>query len=90
MSEFKIPPVSTLIGSTLPNFVHILSKNKVSPRYYINIFITLLIIIIATPFHFFEWFYYKIKLKKYVLNKPPIFIIGHWRSGTSLLHNVIS
>jgi len=90
MSEFKIPPVSTLIGSTLPNFVHILSKNKVSPRYYINIFITLLIIIIATPFHFFEWFYYKIKLKKYVLNKPPIFIIGHWRSGTTLLHNVIS
>ena len=50
MSEFKIPPVSTLIGSTLPNFVHILSKNKVSPRYYINIFITLLIIIIAMVF----------------------------------------
>src|SRR5581483_7311229 len=24
------------------------------------------------------------------LGKPPIFIIGHWRSGTTLLHNLLS
>jgi hypothetical protein len=29
-------------------------------------------------------------IKKISLDKPPIFIIGHWRSGTTYLHNLIS
>ena len=88
MSEFKIPPISTLIGTTLFNFLRIIINNRVSSKYYFNVFISLIIVIIATPFHFIEWIYYKIRLYKFQLNKPPIFILGHWRSGTPLLHNV--
>jgi omega-hydroxy-beta-dihydromenaquinone-9 sulfotransferase len=30
------------------------------------------------------------KIKKTTIEKPPVFIIGHWRSGTTLLHQLIA
>jgi hypothetical protein len=30
------------------------------------------------------------KIKRTKIEKPPVFIIGHWRSGTTLLHQLIS
>jgi omega-hydroxy-beta-dihydromenaquinone-9 sulfotransferase len=33
---------------------------------------------------------YDSMLAKTSLKKPPIFVIGHWRSGTTFLHNLIS
>lgn len=90
MDEFKIPPVSTLIGSTIGNYFRILHKGKVAPRYYFKIFLTTIVILIATPFHWWEklWFYRR--LKKVKFEKPPLFILGHWRSGTTLLHNMLT
>jgi omega-hydroxy-beta-dihydromenaquinone-9 sulfotransferase len=54
MDEFKIPPISTLAGSTLINYFKILYKVHIAPRYYIKIFLTTLIVLIATPFHIWE------------------------------------
>ncbi len=31
---------------------------------------------------------YDSRLAKITLDKPPIFVIGHWRSGTTFLHNL--
>ena len=90
MSKFKIPPISTLIGTTIFNFLRVISNNKISPRYYLNVFISFLIVLLASPFHIIEWVYFSFKLKNYILKKDPIFILGHWRSGTTLLHNVLS
>ncbi|MFM7428253.1 MAG: sulfotransferase family protein [Elainella sp.] len=33
---------------------------------------------------------YDSTLAEITLTKPPIFVIGHWRSGTTFLHNLIS
>jgi omega-hydroxy-beta-dihydromenaquinone-9 sulfotransferase len=90
MDEFKIPPISTLSGSTLGNFFKILRKGHIEPRYYFKIFLTLIIVLIATPFHIWEELYFRNKLKKLKFEKPPVFILGHWRSGTTLLHNMLS
>jgi hypothetical protein len=30
------------------------------------------------------------ELKRYKLQNPPVFILGHWRSGTTLLHELLS
>ncbi|HEY4262936.1 MAG TPA: sulfotransferase, partial [Schlesneria sp.] len=30
------------------------------------------------------------ELKRYELQNPPVFILGHWRSGTTLLHELLS
>ena len=87
MSEFKIPPISTLLGSTLVNFLRAIRNGRVDPKYYHKVFLTTIICLIASPFHLWEKFKDR-KLGK--LDKPPIFIIGHWRSGTTFLHNLLS
>ncbi len=90
MDEIKIPPVSTLIGSTIGNFFKILVQGRIQPRFYFKIFLTLLIVLIATPFHLWERFVFNKKLKNFEFKKPPLFILGHWRSGTTLLHNMLT
>jgi hypothetical protein len=90
MEEFKIPPISTLVGSTISNYFRILNKGKIAPKYYFKIFLTTLIVLIATPFHLWEEIYFRKKLRKFKFSKPPLFILGHWRSGTTLLHNMLS
>ena len=32
---------------------------------------------------------YANRLKRYHMPKPPIFVIGHWRSGTSFLQSLL-
>ncbi len=88
--EFKIPPISTLAGSTLTNYFEVLSKGRVEPRYFLKVFLTTLIVLIATPFHFLEKIVFRKRLKEFSFAKEPLFIIGHWRSGTTLLHNVLT
>ena len=90
MDQFKIPPVSTLLGSTLRNYFKILGQGRIMPKYYFKIFLTTLVVIIATPFHFWEKIVFYRKLKKFRFEKPPLFILGHWRSGTTLLHNMLT
>lgn len=87
---FKLPNISTLAGTSLPNYVHVLKNKPVEPKYYSKIIITALIIALASPFRWHERFRYHSKLKKYHLPRPPLFILGHWRSGTTHLHNVLS
>lgn len=90
MSKFKIPPISTLSGSTLINYFRILKQGRIEPRFYFKIFLTTLVIIGATPFHLWERLIFGGKLARESLEKPPLFILGHWRSGTTLLHNVLT
>jgi len=34
--------------------------------------------------------FYRSKIEAHELTEPPIFIVGHWRSGTTFLHDLIS
>jgi hypothetical protein len=90
MDEFKIPPISTLIGSTFKNYFKILNKGHIEPKYYFKIFLTTLVVLISTPFHLWEKIVFSKKLKNFKFEKPPLFILGHWRSGTTLLHNMLT
>jgi len=90
MSEFKIPPISTLIGSDLLNFLSVMRKGgKVTPAYYGKVILTALVVLISIPFHLWEYIYFRISIRKYKFRKPPLFILGHWRSGTTFLHNLL-
>ncbi|MDF1811401.1 MAG: sulfotransferase [Verrucomicrobiales bacterium] len=42
------------------------------------------------PFTVMERLVFSKKVENYQLPQPPIFIIGHWRSGTTHLHNLMS
>ena len=90
MDEFKIPPISTLAGSTIGNYFKILRQGRIAPRYYFKIFLTTFIVLIATPFHLWETIVFRRRLREFRFQKPPLFILGHWRSGTTLLHNMLT
>ncbi len=87
--EFKLPPISPLLGSTISNFLKVISLGKISPRVYPTLLLTFLAVLFAVPFQIVERIYYRRKIKKFKFSKPPVFIIGHWRSGTTFLHNLI-
>lgn len=90
MSEFKIPPVSTLIGSSPLNFVRVLRNGgRVSSEYYMKIILSSLIIGLTAPFRLIDRFTLDRKAAGMSLSKPPLFILGHWRSGTTFLHNLL-
>lgn len=89
MSQFKFPPISTLSGTTLLNYYRILRKGEKSPVFSVRIGLTALVILIATPFHWLDYIIFRNKLRNLQMKKPPLFIIGHWRSGTTLLHNLL-
>jgi hypothetical protein len=89
MNEFRIPPVSPLIGSTILNYFKILGHHRIEPRFYFKIFLTTLVVLISTPFHWWEKWFFQRRLAGFEFEKPPLFIIGHWRSGTTVLHNVL-
>ena len=44
---------------------------------------------IGIPFRIYERLFYNRKLAKRDIKEDPIFILGHWRSGTTLLHNLM-
>ena len=89
MKNFSIPPISTLIGSTLPNYLKVIRQGKIHRRYLLKFILSTIIVFKAGPFHLWENLKFGRKLKKFNFEKSPIFIIGHWRSGTTLLHNIL-
>lgn len=90
MAGFRLPPISTLAGSTLGNYIKVMQKGEIDRRYYTMTILTFLIVLVATPFHWWEklWFAVLARRKKKE-TKAPLFILGHWRSGTTFLHNVL-
>ena len=89
MAKFKIPPVSTLIGSSLLSFFQTLKGRKISFLYYHKILFSGIIVILSIPFRLWEKLVFNRKIKKYQLKEAPVFILGHWRSGTTYLHNLL-
>ena len=90
MSEFKLPPISPLVGSSWPTFLSVLKGNRIHPKYYIRVPITVLLLAICSAFHWIDRLFFRRKVDKFVFQESPLFIIGHWRSGTTFLHNVLT
>jgi hypothetical protein len=82
-------PVNPLVGSNSLNIIALWRKHKIDLAYYPKFLLTLLISFIFEIFNLWERIVLKNRLKKLHLKEPPVFIIGFWRSGTTLLHNLL-
>lgn len=72
------------------NLTEQLSKHDAfSPGNYRKISAFYLKLILQEPFRAYEKFKYHNKIENHQLEKDPIFIIGHWRSGTSFLQYLL-
>jgi hypothetical protein len=82
-------PVSTLVGSPVPNIAEMCHNHRVAPRYYGKFALSVLIAGILDIFALYEKLAWKRRIEAVRMDKPPVFIVGFWRSGTTLLHNLL-
>ncbi len=80
-----------LFGISLRRWVHLVKKNGGVDRTYLHkaLFITLASLA-TTPVRMLSKIKYDKKINEITLRDPPVFIIGHWRSGTTYLHELLS
>lgn len=78
------------IGISLKDWLKlVVSNGKVALRNYPRVFLINLLSTIGIPFRFYEKWRLNKKISSIELSDQPIFIIGHWRSGTTHLHNLL-
>ncbi len=62
----------------------------VHPRYLLRLLLVINSSSIGLPLRLWEQLVYGRKIVGTQIENPPIFIIGHWRSGTTHLHNLMT
>lgn len=80
-----------LFGISTRHWIQLVRKNKGIDRTYLHraLFITLASLFTAPARLLFK-IKYDTKIDNSILQHPPVFIIGHWRSGTTYLHELLS
>jgi len=80
-----------LFGISTRHWISLVKKNRGIDRNYLQkaLFITVISLFTA-PVRMLFKIKYDAKINKTILQNPPVFIIGHWRSGTTYLHELLS
>jgi len=81
-----LPPA---VGYSLKIMAGLFTRNQISAKYYPRLVIITLINLINWPFRTWERLLINPGFKNETIKKDPVFIIGHWRSGTTHLHNLL-
>jgi len=81
-----------LAGASVTNLLRLYAQNKflVSVRYMPRMFYATVLSNIIAPFRLKEYIKFNKKIQHTEMKHPPLFIIGHWRSGTTYIHNMLS
>jgi len=80
--------ITTLAGAQFRVFRYVSKKYGVEKKYQTKWLLSGLVSLISSFFSIFDKLVFSLKKKPKNL-KDPVFIIGHWRSGTTLLHNLM-
>ncbi len=81
-----LPPA---IGYSFSIVLSLIRDNKIDFKYYFRTFIILIVNIINYPFRTYERLFINPKYNNQDIKNQPVFILGHWRSGTTYLHNLL-
>ena len=81
--------VTVLIGSRPANILQVIKGYRIDLHYYPKFLLTSLVSLIFEVLKLPEQLVYKKNLKTIRIKEPPVFIIGFWRSGTTLLHSLL-
>ena len=88
--NFQKLPANTLIGADWKTFREVTSGRTVDKGYKLKYCVTKTVCRLLSLTGRFE----NRRFKKWLADKPvdsaPVFILGHWRSGTTFVHNVLS
>ncbi|TFH36597.1 MAG: sulfotransferase [Bacteroidia bacterium] len=85
---FKFP-VSVLVGSNISNIFRVINGYRIDLRYFHKLILTIIISSIFELLNLYERLICKKRIKSLKMDYPPVFVIGFWRSGTTLLHSML-
>ncbi|MEF8847955.1 MAG: sulfotransferase [Candidatus Thermoplasmatota archaeon] len=78
-----------LFGISFRNWLKILLKNGgIDKEFFLRAFFITIASVSTIPIRVIYNLKNRPKLEKIEIKKPPIFIVGHWRSGTTYLHEL--
>ncbi len=82
----------TLTGTSIWNWLKLQWENrfKIDIKLTHKFLVVWFVILVSTPAIWWEKLVYNRLIKKTKIEKPPIFILGHWRSGTTYLHMLLT
>ncbi|MBN1624462.1 MAG: sulfotransferase [Clostridia bacterium] len=92
MNYFRKMQLHYLHGGNLIVLIRLLIDNKfvINIRQIPKVLILLISNIINIPFILLQKIFFLGKVEKTKIEKDPVFILGHWRSGTTFLSNLIT
>jgi len=82
--EFR-PLCSPLLAGSVNNIRLAVKGHKIDQGYHLKLYRTYIASALITPFRWYEHARYDFFLKQQKIEKDPLFILGHWRSGTTYL-----
>lgn len=86
----EVVNLSPTVGSSFRNWMKVLYKNRhISLKAIPRMLLVCLLSILGIPFRIYEYLRVHKTVQRYQIKRDPIFIIGHWRSGTTHLHNLL-
>lgn len=81
---------SFFIGITFGRWLKLLQQNKIDPIYLPRATFITLASMGNSVAALLEKVIFSRRVASANVSTPPVFILGHWRSGTTLLHNILS
>ncbi|MBR4643763.1 MAG: sulfotransferase [Bacteroidaceae bacterium] len=88
--NFSNFPVNTLVGADLGTFKAVTQGRHVAQDKRIKMFLTRCICRLLSLFAHLQERKYQKLLANEPLQHDPLFILGHWRSGTTFVHNIFA
>ena len=88
--EFQKLPVNTLVGADWKTFKGITQGQTIGKGYKTKYQLTKAICRLLSCLKPIQDRRYDKRLKDQAINMEPVFILGHWRSGTTFVHNVLA
>ncbi|MBN2003288.1 MAG: sulfotransferase [Anaerolineae bacterium] len=80
-----------LAGGSFINWLQLLRENGgIDLRYLTKSLYVSLVALAGAPFRAYESLRYRSLIEETAIENPPIFILGHWRSGTTHVHRLMA
>jgi hypothetical protein len=92
VAKLRRPPLHLLAGATLGSLARTFARHggSISPRAYPQVAFMFASALLRAPGCTAEALRVARRVKAVSFDPPPVFIVGHWRSGTTFLHNLLS
>lgn len=84
--------ITIILGTRFSVLMRLILRNGISlyPKYIVRFLLLLVNSLIASCLILAEKKNYGRKTRETIIHQAPIFIIGHWRTGSTLLHQLIN